>query len=895
MTNYKAFISYKHAKKDGSYAKALESSLKKYAKPLFKLPIRVFRDESELIPGKGLKDSIQEALNASEFLIFIASVESAQSQWIKEELTNWFNSNEDVDNLIIVCIGGNIEYDSLNRTIDWENTNAIPFSLKTYITSIPLYIDLRWVENKDELSLTNVRYRECINAISARLHHKTPYEMNGVEIKATKKNIRLKNYALFSISCLLIVSVFLGIYSNIQRKTAIKRAKIAESRSLALQSNAIIDKSFDEALLLASQSYSTEKTVESKGALLDVLNYNPSLDFYMYSKDVFQKNGLFDRLNDSILITHGFHNQLRIWNLPKRKMIETLEFGQNISTISLSENGKVLVIGHLNGNITVFPKYPNLKNRLVLPEIGPSKINSIVFVANDLFAFSSSNGVSLYNLSSKKETILSQDKEDRSSVLIYRSKDSILIAKGAYELISFWDLSNRDKVKKVQLNARADIPYSISINEDETLAAIGYHDGTVSIWDLNKKTSIGTFPTNGRVLAIKFIGRYKLLTSSDEGQIILRDLQNPNEKKIFRGNNGPVDKIILDEDSETMVSLSREGKIAIYNLNKQSHLIENKSSIEVYDFPKIAANLNTKSILLAAQKELFLYDVKKKIIQSLMTFQNKIESIELHKSGIGFITSHANGKIISWNINDKKISRRDSVELDTPIIDSKNYANNKFILRNKNGKFQEYDFLNNSLKRLSMPTDTIKDRVVAFQRQSNGNIYAIALSNFKVILYDADKAETIKTLEFDTEIRHLLFSKDGNRLFIVDWNLIKVWSISENKYKIKSLTTNELPINNFTINEDFNYIIASDNNKQITIWDLISFKQIGSAIQGFISNPQFITFYKNDSNLVFIDSRYETVKMDHFPFEQGQHIIDIYKMNMRFKELNDKVLNILNN
>ncbi|NHF59993.1 hypothetical protein FK220_011615 [Flavobacteriaceae bacterium TP-CH-4] len=837
-----------------------------------------------------VKSILIKYLEQSENLLVLCSRNSALSDHVGFEI-EWF-LNHKPDGKIFLAVTEGKELNS--KTVDFFAPtileNGLPYELSFDFRQSKAQ-SKNWKKVKD--------FNDEITGLASQLNGFSSGELRPIwrreqEIKLKQEKSKLLKQRTFLIVLALIAAVAAGI-AFIQKSVANERAKIAESRSLALQSNVSMDKSFEEALLLASQSYTTSETLEAKGALLEVLNYNPSLDFYMPSKDVFQQNGLFDRTNDSILITHGFHDELRVWNLQKRQMIASAKLGSNISTINMSENGKILVAGHINGDITVLQDYPSLNNRLIHPQIGDSKINSIAFVTNNLFAFTSQKGVSLYNLSNGKETILSSDEKDQSSILVYKLKDSTLVATGSYGFISFWDLSNPEEIEKKQFTAKADIAYSMSINEDENFAAIGYHDGTVSLWDLNNRHSIGAFPTNGRVLALQFIGKSKLLISSDEGQILLRDLRDVEKFKVFRANNASVNKIIVDRNKERMVSLSRDGKIAIYNLNKRCQLIENKFSVEVNDFPQIDVSPDVEFILLGAQKELFTYNIKKKSIQLLSTFRHDIKSITIDKSGTGFVTSHSNGKLISWSLKDKKYMRKDSIELRKPVIDSKSYSNNKFILRDSEGKFFEFDFSNSSLKRLKMPTDTLKDEVIAFQKQAGGHIYAIALNNFKVILYDSNKNETLKELEFDTEIRHLLFTKDGSRLLIADWNKTKVWSMLDNRFETKSLTTNELPISKIHINEDPNYIIAADNNKAITIWDLNSLKQLGPSINGFISNPQFITYNKESKYIIFIDSRFEIVKTDYFPFEKGRRFLDIYELNMGFDELNDKVKGILNN
>ena len=82
---YKAFISYKHLR-SGRFAERLELAVKSYAKPIWRAPMRIFRDEKHLRPGTDLPALIVEALRDSEDLVYLASPDAAASEWVRSEL-----------------------------------------------------------------------------------------------------------------------------------------------------------------------------------------------------------------------------------------------------------------------------------------------------------------------------------------------------------------------------------------------------------------------------------------------------------------------------------------------------------------------------------------------------------------------------------------------------------------------------------------------------------------------------------------------------------------------------------------------------------------------------------------------------------------------------------------
>ena len=87
--SYKAFISYSHAV-DSQLAPRLQSALQRFAKPFYRLRhIRVFRDETHLSLTPELWTTLQKAIRESEYFIFLASPQAAQSVWVSQEIEEW--------------------------------------------------------------------------------------------------------------------------------------------------------------------------------------------------------------------------------------------------------------------------------------------------------------------------------------------------------------------------------------------------------------------------------------------------------------------------------------------------------------------------------------------------------------------------------------------------------------------------------------------------------------------------------------------------------------------------------------------------------------------------------------------------------------------------------------
>lgn len=217
---YKAFISHDHSEYGCKYAVALEKALRDYAKPLFKSRIKIFRDEKEMYPGDDLGPTIKNALRDSEYFIYLASKEAAESKWIQEEMLTWCGVLKRIDKLIIIHLDGDIVTDAKTESIVWEKTNALPLFLQDYLHSTPVYVNLTWADKDESLEMGNIRFRLIINSITARFQEISPAEMDDRQILIDRRNKRIKNWTV-GILFIQFISLLLSTWIAF---TKVKRA-----------------------------------------------------------------------------------------------------------------------------------------------------------------------------------------------------------------------------------------------------------------------------------------------------------------------------------------------------------------------------------------------------------------------------------------------------------------------------------------------------------------------------------------------------------------------------------------------------------------------------------------------------------------------------------------------
>lgn len=225
---YNAFISYSHAA-DGKMAPALQHAIKRFSLPWYKpSSLSVFRDESNLSVSPHLWDNIQQALDNSEYLIYMASPLSANSKWVQKEVEYWVN-NKSLDKIILVVTDGEIDWDEQAKSFNRSKSNCVPKVLQDSFTQEPFYIDLRKLKTEDDLSLENSIFNKEVLKISAELYGKTPIELAGEEVKAQNRTKRITTTVITVLAAALITTFYFFNQSRTNQKKAEFNEAVADS------------------------------------------------------------------------------------------------------------------------------------------------------------------------------------------------------------------------------------------------------------------------------------------------------------------------------------------------------------------------------------------------------------------------------------------------------------------------------------------------------------------------------------------------------------------------------------------------------------------------------------------------------------------------------------------
>lgn len=210
--HYDAFVSY--AREDSAIALRLQRRLEALAIPAphARPRLKVFVDVDELSASPSLTGSIRAALEASRFLVIVASRHSARSRWVHEEIRMWLDLGRRTRVLFLVADGDPDEL--LRAMLDRESDANI---------DLPLAADIRGPSMRAALHLLDDEYLR----IAAPL---LGLAFDDLRQRATRIRIRRQRQVILALSSVLVVVASTASVAVWQWHVAVAQRHAAEQR-----------------------------------------------------------------------------------------------------------------------------------------------------------------------------------------------------------------------------------------------------------------------------------------------------------------------------------------------------------------------------------------------------------------------------------------------------------------------------------------------------------------------------------------------------------------------------------------------------------------------------------------------------------------------------------------
>lgn len=188
MFKFNAFLSYSWANRE--IAEKLVFDLEDSTKTLNLLPrIKIFRDQVDAEQKKGFAE-MNKGMDESEYLIILASNDSAKSIAVGDEVIRWKTTNRNIGNIIIVLLEGKINFkkEVLNgKNIFKLESDALNPKLQEidYIIE-PIWVNMSKIDNLLSQTRKAGFYRANLIEIVARILNTTSRQIENKESSARR-------------------------------------------------------------------------------------------------------------------------------------------------------------------------------------------------------------------------------------------------------------------------------------------------------------------------------------------------------------------------------------------------------------------------------------------------------------------------------------------------------------------------------------------------------------------------------------------------------------------------------------------------------------------------------------------------------------------------------------
>ena len=358
---FEAFLSYSHAA-DGALAPAVQAGLQQFARPWNRLrAIRIFRDKTGMSANPGLWSTITAALNSSRYFLLLASPAAAGSHWVNKEVEHWLDARSP-GHMLIVLTDGEIAWDPTANDFDWNRTSALPSAVRGTFSEEPLWVDLRFAQHDEHLSLNNPAFREAVADLSSVLRGIPKDQLIGEDVRQHRKAVVFRRSVMAGLAALTIAAGAAALVAVKQSNLARRNEAQARQNEQLARTNAELAKSNEQVARKNEElARSNEKrAIQGESDARREARIALARQFAAQANDQFQKGNLVTShalAIESLRASDTFQGRRALFNVlelipPKPEIIPGTS-GRPVDAVAFSPDGHWIARGDRAGRIVV--------------------------------------------------------------------------------------------------------------------------------------------------------------------------------------------------------------------------------------------------------------------------------------------------------------------------------------------------------------------------------------------------------------------------------------------------------------------------------------------------------------------------------------------------------------
>ena len=572
---FKAFISYSHAA-DDKLAPAIQSALHRFAKPWYRMrAMRVFRDKTSLAANPGLWDTLEKALQNSEYFLLMASPRSAQSPWVQREI-EWWLAHRTAESMLILLTDGDLAWDETLRSYDWNRTTALPRVMDTRFDTEPLYVDFRWARTRAVLSLRQTEFRASILDLAAPLLGKDKDELDGEDVRQHRVTRTVSWLAATIVLIFALTAAWQAYVATQQRRLAEERERRAR-QLLYVAEMTLAQKSFEEHNVPRAKALLEMFLPGAAGSPADDLR---GFDWYYLWLMCHQELGTLAGnnaavtsiafSNDGALIAtaagttgllQGGPSEVKVWDAKTWKAIVELN---GYARVALTGDGTTLAVASWDGPVKLWDTV--VRKELATLDRYETSVQSMAFAPDGrLLATGELGVVRLWDVA-QRSVLHVWNAFDGYYVpdVVFSPDGQVVAARSPGDTVKLYAVSSRKEIAAVDKSGLE----SMAFSPDNVVVALGGRDGSITLWDLKGRKELGTMRGHTDVVReVAFSRDGRLLASgSNDRTVRLWDVRSRGALTVWKGHAGAVAAVAFAPDGQVVATGGVDKTIKFWNV-----------------------------------------------------------------------------------------------------------------------------------------------------------------------------------------------------------------------------------------------------------------------------------------------------------------------------------------
>lgn len=480
--------------------------------------------------------------------------------------------------------------------------------------------------------------------------------------------------------------------------------------------------------------------------------------------------------DNNIAVTLSLLNQIYIWNITRGTCDFCIGDDKMISrNFRLADNGKVLIIGGIDGSINFYDIANKSMTKLTYHKIKPNCI--CLSTDKSLVATGSADKIVMVWKTITKEIVITHQKHTKSINCFDIRNDNKYIASGSEDkTIIICNIKKR--AIKGYLKGHTGAIKIIAFLPFSPYIASAASDKIIIIWDIQKTNKLCTIKSHtGDIEKITFIDNF--LVSKSKHEIIIWGI---NEKKVIY--NLPIIqtcKIIATSRSYNLIAIETYNDFfSVWNIKNNKQVL----SLKNYSIPKCLVITENLELIMPDEikSTLIVYDMETNIKKPFLTgHSSEINSIVLMADETRIASGSNDKRIIIWSL----ISKNQIAVLSGHLLEITS------LFLTTDGIYIASGSLDNTVRLWDIDSNTLSfekkfgSSANSIAITSDNRFFFVGLKNAEVQFFDVERGTVKLATTFESAVKKISITiNDKYAVSISSDSKLKVWNIKNENIEV---------------------------------------------------------------------------------------------------------------